>query len=42
MSYTPIFVIAGGRPMIDAYRKGLTLGKFDNELKLMREAATAI
>lgn len=40
--FIEMFVIAGGRPMIDAYRKGLTLGKFDNELKLMREAATTI
>ena len=40
--FIEIFVIAGGRPMIDAYRKGLTLGKFDNELQLMREAATTI
>ena len=37
-----LFVITDGRPMIDAYRKGVTLGKFDRELKLMREAATAV
>ena len=40
--FVEIFVIADGRPMIDAYRKGFTLGKFDNELKLMREAAITI
>lgn len=40
--YVELFVLSDGRPLIDAYRKAVALGKYDNELNLMRESASRV
>jgi hypothetical protein len=37
-----LFVLSDGRPFVDAYRKAVALGKYDNELNLMRETASRV
>ncbi len=40
--YIEVFVIADGRPFIDAYRKAIALGKYDTELALIRQNAEPV
>ena len=40
--YVELYVVADGRPFVDAYRKAVALGKYDSELNLMRETATRV
>lgn len=40
--YVEIFVLMDGRPLIDAYRKAVALGKYKCELDLMRHSASKV
>ncbi len=40
--YVELFVLADGRPLVDAYRKAIALGKYQCELDLMRDSAVKV
>lgn len=40
--YIEVFVLSDGRPLVDAYRKAVALGKYKCELDLMRQTASKV